>query len=153
MWTKILQIVHLLDSNYLDPDLVDLVKITYNKASDVLEDLRKVFGGGAKDSPTGVNFTSLDRMNSILVMANSKRALEEAKTWIERLDAPTGRSVQTFVYTVENSTASNIAMILIRAVWRGRRRRHRHGGGADGSRIRWFRLCRRHGLAGGSGSQ
>lgn len=109
---KILQIIHILDNNYLDPDLVDLVKISYNKASDVLEDLRKVFGGGTKDSPTGINFVSLDRMNSILIIANSKRVLQEVKTWIDRLDAPTGRSAQTFVYTVENSTASNIAMIL-----------------------------------------
>ena len=109
---KILEIVHLLDNSYLDSSLIDVVKITYNKVSDVLEDLHKVFGSGDKNSATGINFTSLDRMNAILLMANSKRALDEAKTWIDRLDAPSGRSVQTFVYTVENSTASNIAMIL-----------------------------------------
>ncbi len=51
-------------------------------------------------------------------MANSKRALEEVKRWIKELDATTGRSVQTFVYTVENSTASNIAMILFGPVRR-----------------------------------
>ena len=47
-------------------------------------------------------------MNAIMVMANSKRALEEVKRWIGRLDATTGRTMQTFVYTVENSTVLGI---------------------------------------------
>ncbi|HYK89576.1 MAG TPA: secretin N-terminal domain-containing protein, partial [Acidobacteriota bacterium] len=109
---KILEIVHMLDNNFLNPDLIELIKMKYNAAADVLEDLRKIFGSGGKDSPTGINFISLDRLNAILVMANSKRALEEVKRWIKELDNTTGRSIQTFVYTVENSTASNIALIL-----------------------------------------
>ncbi len=109
---KILEIVHMLDNNYLNPDLIELIKIKYNAAADVLDDLKKIFGTGGKDSTTGINFVSLDRLNAILVMANSKRALEEVKRWIKELDNTSGRSIQTFVYTVENSTASNIALIL-----------------------------------------
>jgi general secretion pathway protein D len=110
---KILEMIHLLDTSYLDPDLLELVQIKYNASADVLADLQKVFGSGGKDGgATGVFMVSLDRINAILVMANSKRALAEVKRWIGRLDATTGRSVQTFVYTVKNSTAANIAMIL-----------------------------------------
>ncbi len=108
---KLLEVVHLLDNNFLDPDLVELIEIKSNVASDVLDDLKKVFGGG-KDSNTGVSMVVLDRINAILLMANSKRALEEVKRWIAILDTTTGRSVQTFIYTVENGTASNIAMVL-----------------------------------------
>ncbi len=110
--TKILEIIRLLDDNYVNPDLIELIKIKYNNSTDVVEDLKKIFGSGTKDSATGIYFVSLDRLNTILVMANSKRALEEIKRWIAQLDATTGRSVQTFVYTVENGTASNIALIL-----------------------------------------
>ncbi|MGA2261876.1 MAG: hypothetical protein ABSH28_10600, partial [Acidobacteriota bacterium] len=108
---KLLEVVHLLDSTYMQADLVELIEIKYNAAGDVLDDLKKVFGG-AKDSNTGINMVSLDRLNAILVMANSKRALEEVKRWIKVLDTTTGRSVQTFIYTVENGTASNIAGVL-----------------------------------------
>lgn len=108
---KLLEVVHLLDNSYLDPDLIELIEIKFNVAADVLEDLQKVFGT-TKDSGTGIYMVSLDRINAILVMANSKRALEEVKRWIARLDTTTGRSVQTFIYTVENGTASNIAMVL-----------------------------------------
>jgi general secretion pathway protein D len=109
---RILQIVRMLDNNYLDPDLVELVKINYNASADVVEDLKKMFGAGTKDSATGISFISLDRLNAIFVMASSKRALEEVKAWIKTLDSSSSKNIQTYVYIIENSTASNIAMML-----------------------------------------
>jgi len=109
---KLLEVIRLLDNTYLDADLIELVEIKFNAASDVLDDLRKIFGSGSKDSATGVSMVSLDRMNAILLMANSKRALEDVKRWIARLDTTAGRTVQTFIYTVQNGTASNIAQTL-----------------------------------------
>ena len=109
---KVMEIIRLLDDSYLSADLIELIKIKYNASNDVVDDLRKIFGAGSKEAATGIYFVSLERLNSILIMANSKRALEEVKRWIDRLDATTGRTIQTFIYTVENSTASNIALIL-----------------------------------------
>jgi general secretion pathway protein D len=110
--SRILEIIHMLDNNYLDPELVELIKINHNASADVSEDLRKIFGSGAKDSATGISFVSLDRLNSLFVIASSKRGLAEVKRWIGVLDAESSRSIQTFVYVVENSTASNIAMMV-----------------------------------------
>lgn len=110
--SRIMQIIRMLDSNYLDPDLVELVKIEHNASADVAEDLKKLFGTGAKDSATGVSFISLDRLNAIFVMTSSRRALEEVKAWIKELDSSSAKNIQTYVYTVQNSTASNIAMML-----------------------------------------
>ncbi|MBN1571088.1 MAG: hypothetical protein JXA73_24850 [Acidobacteria bacterium] len=109
---RVLDIIHMLDNNYLDPDLVDLIKIKYNAATDVAEDLKKIFGAGTKDSATGISFVPIDRLNALFVIASSKRGLEELKKWISILDAESGRNIQTYVYVVENSTASSIAMML-----------------------------------------
>ena len=109
---RIVEIIHLLDNSYLDEKLVDLIKINNNASADVVEDLKKIFGSGTKDSATGISFVSLDRLNAIFVMANSKRGFEAVKRWIKELDSSTGRNIQTYVYVVENSTASNIAMML-----------------------------------------
>jgi general secretion pathway protein D len=109
---RIIQIIHMLDNNFLDPDLVDLIKITNNASADVCDDLKKIFGSGAKDSSTGISFVSMDRLNAIFVIASSKRGLEEVKRWIGELDAASAKNIQTYVYVVENSTASNIAMML-----------------------------------------
>jgi general secretion pathway protein D len=109
---RIMQLIRMLDTSYLDPDLVELVKIEHNASADVVDDLKKLFGNGSKDSATGVSFISLDRLNAIFVMASSRRALEEAKGWIKELDSSSAKNIQTYVYVVENSTASNIAMML-----------------------------------------
>ncbi|MBN2317665.1 MAG: type II secretion system secretin GspD [Acidobacteria bacterium] len=109
---RILQIIHMLDDRYMDPDLIELIKIEHNASADVVADLQKMFGSGEKDSSTGISFISLDRMNSIFVIAASKRGLEEVKRWIDILDTTTGRSIQNNVYIVKNSTASNIATLL-----------------------------------------
>jgi general secretion pathway protein D len=109
---RMMQIIRMLDNSYLDPDLVELVKVKNNSSSDVADDLKKVFGSGAKDSTTGAQFISLDRLNAIFVMASSKRALSEVKRWVDILDSTTGKNIQTFSYVVQNSTASNIAMMV-----------------------------------------
>jgi general secretion pathway protein D len=112
---KIMEIVEILDNSFLDPDLIELVRMQSNDAKYVVEDLQKIFGTTNKDSAAsggGVYFTALNNVNAILVMANSKRALAEVKRWITELDASTGRSIQTYIYSVQNSTASNIALIL-----------------------------------------
>ena len=110
--TRVLDIIHMLDNSYLDPDLVELIKVKNNASADVADDLKKIFGSGTKDSSTGISFVSLDRLNAIFVVAGSKRGLEEIRHWITELDAQSGRNFQTYVYVVENSTASNIAMML-----------------------------------------
>jgi len=109
---RIKKIIHLLDNNYMDEDLIDLVKIEHNNSADIAADLEKLFGNGAEGSSTGINFVSLDRMNSIFILANSQRSLTSIKTWIETLDASSGRTIQTNVYVVRNSTAANIATLL-----------------------------------------
>jgi len=111
---KIMEIIGILDNSFLDPDLIELVRMQTNDAQYVVEDLQKIFGAGNGDASSGggVHFTALDNVNAILVMANSKRALAEVKRWIAELDASTGRSIQTYIYSVQNSTASNIALIL-----------------------------------------
>jgi general secretion pathway protein D len=109
---RIMQIIRMLDNSYLDPDLVEMVRVKNNTSSDVTDDLKKVFGSGAKDSTTGTQFISLDRLQAIFVMASSKRALSEVKRWVEILDSTSGKNIQTFSYVVQNSTASNIAMMI-----------------------------------------
>lgn len=109
---KVLELIKMLDNSYLDPELVELVKIEYNSSADIVEDLTKIFGSGTKDGGTGISFASLDRLNAIFVIASSKRGLEEVKRWIKELDATSGKKFQTFVYVVQNSTASNIAMMI-----------------------------------------
>src|SRR5207247_10521901 len=103
--------VRLLDDACINPELLELLGIKYNASADIADDLKKIFGSGGKDSPSGIYFVPLDRMNAILVMTNSKRALGELKRWVEKLDATTGRNIQKYIYTRENYTTSKLITI------------------------------------------
>ena len=108
---QVLNLVNMLDTQYFDLNSVNLVTIRYNQAQDIAEDLGKVFVPG--DKAGGVRFVAIERLNSILVVTHAPSVLAEVKRWIEKLDAPaSGSNVKTFVYQVENSTATNIAEVL-----------------------------------------
>jgi general secretion pathway protein D len=109
---RLRQIISALDGRIFDSTYIDLIKIKYYQVKEVAEDLAKVISGSAKSLDIGVTIVPIERLNSVLVVANSARALEKVHSWIDRLDTPQGRSQQTFIYQVQNSTANNIATIL-----------------------------------------
>jgi len=110
---RVKEFIRMLDTSYLNPNMSALIKIENSNALDITEELKKIFGSSAGDNATtGVSFVPLERLNAIFVMAGTKRGLDEAKRWIEELDTYDGNKIQTFVYTVQESTALNIATML-----------------------------------------
>ena len=107
---QVLKLVRLLDTEYFDLTTVDLVPIRYNQAVDIAADLAHIF---APSAPAGVRLVTIERLNSILVVTRSADVFQEVLEWIDKLDTPSsGSNLRTFVYQVENNTATNIANIL-----------------------------------------
>ena len=105
-----LKLIRLLDTEYFDLTTVDLVPIRYNQAVDIADDLAQIF---APSAPAGVRLVTIERLNSILVVTRSADVFQEVLEWIDKLDTPSsGSNLRTFVYQVENNTATNIANIL-----------------------------------------
>ncbi len=106
-----LEIIRLLDTEYFEVNTADLVPVRYHQAIDVAEDLAQVFAPGEKAG--GVRIVAIERLNSILVVTHAPEVFTEVVGWIEKLDAPSGGSnIRTYVYSVQNNTANNIAEIL-----------------------------------------
>jgi len=105
-----LKLIRLLDTEYFDLNTVDLVPIRFNQAADIAADLAQIFAPGGT---AGVRLVTIERLNSILVVTRSAGVFQEVQEWIEKLDTPsTATNLRTFVYQVENNTATNIANIL-----------------------------------------
>ena len=105
-----LKLIRLLDTEYFDMTTVDMIPIRYNQAADIAADLAQIFAPGA---PAGVRLVTIERLNSILVVTRSADVFQEVQEWIDKLDTPSsGSNLRTFVYLVENNTATNIANIL-----------------------------------------
>jgi general secretion pathway protein D len=104
-------LVEFLDTQYFSTNTVDLVPIRFNQATEVAEDLGKIFAPG--DQAAGVRIVAIERLNSILVITRSAEVFQEVNKWIVKLDSPSATSnMKTSVYQVENNTAVQIAQIL-----------------------------------------
>jgi len=116
---RVAQIVRMVDNSFFDADLVELVEIKNSNVLDITDELNKIFASntstaaGGASSVTGVSFIPIERLNVIFVTASSKRALNEAKRWIDELDSYDGNKYQIYEYIVQDSTASNIATMLL----------------------------------------
>jgi len=80
----------------------------------VSEELGKMYGEGAGGLLSGMlKLVPVERLNALLVISPQKKYLEQAGTWIERLDR-TGDVAGTglFVYYVQNGKAGRLAEML-----------------------------------------
>ena len=73
-----------------------------------------VFGKGADNPLAGVvRFAPIERLNAVLVISPQPAYLEQAQTWVERLDRGEDTDApRIYVYHVENGRAEDLAVVL-----------------------------------------
>lgn len=106
--------INVFDDNFLKGMSFLLVPVKNAKAETIAEELDKIFSteeGGKLDGL--VQFLPNDRLASVLVVSVKGAYLEEARSWIERLDrAAAGTKQKLFIYTVQNREAEELAEVL-----------------------------------------
>ena len=80
----------------------------------IVGELNTIFGaGGSVPLPGVLHFAPLDAMNAILVVSPQRRYIDEAGTWIARLDkGEDDNRPRVFEYYVQNSRAADVAKVL-----------------------------------------
>jgi general secretion pathway protein D len=82
----------------------------------VSQELDKLIGDKNSSPLTGIlRIVPIERMNALLVISPNPEYIEQAKKWIERLDAGTGEGVRFFVYNLQNQRAEHVAPLLQQA--------------------------------------
>jgi general secretion pathway protein D len=110
---KLLDIVEIFDSRAFEGERVRLIPIKNNKAKDVVDDLKSVFGGYALSTTTAIRFLPIERMNSILVVSPNPTVFAEVERWLQQLDQPVQTAgLRNYVYRVQNSKAVDIQKVL-----------------------------------------
>ncbi|MCC7049386.1 MAG: type II secretion system secretin GspD [Alphaproteobacteria bacterium] len=83
------------------------------EAKALVKDLDAIFGGEKSPTTGVVRFTVIERLNAILASSRTPSYLQEASTWIERLDQRSEAvDERLFVYNVQNGRASDLAATL-----------------------------------------
>jgi general secretion pathway protein D len=81
----------------------------------VSAELEKLFGDKNLGPLAGaVRVVPIERLNALLVVTPQAKYLEQARTWVERLDRPGsgGGGQRLYVYQVQNGKAENLAGLL-----------------------------------------
>lgn len=112
---SLLDIISVLDVDYLGGLAFALEPLEDADAATLVSELRAIAnrpGGGEEDGSEPLRFVPIERMNAVLVVARSNRYLEEALTWISRLDAGAADTEQLFVYPVKRRRAAELAALI-----------------------------------------
>jgi len=112
---RILKVVEALDIDKLASSDIQLFKLNNADSETVVEELMEVFSSMGYNEALGnsINFLSLQRLNSILVVNAFESILPTIEFWINKLDQPiSAGDVSTFVYYVQNGDALQLADLL-----------------------------------------
>lgn len=107
--------IAMFDVDWLAGMSVALFSLQSVEVKTAVADLNKIFGAQALSPLAGVvKMVPIERLNAILVITQQAKYLEQAKTWIERLDRSggAGGGMRLFVYPVQNGMAEKMAILL-----------------------------------------
>ena len=109
-----LENVKLFDADFMQGMSVGLFPVTHVEATTLAFELEKVLGDTNKGPLAGVlRILPIERMSAVLVMTSQPRYLQEAQTWIGRLDRFTSnRMGAVHVYRLQNVDATEMAKTL-----------------------------------------
>ena len=114
---KLLQLIYLMDTRALSQTLVRVVKVHNTDPNEIIRELETIFsayGTLSKQNQAdfGVHFLAVNRLNSIMVLANSSPLMERSLYWLRQLDLKSDQLSNIHIYNVENYKAKNLANIL-----------------------------------------
>ncbi len=109
-----LQVIETFDVDWLAGMSVGMFSLNRIEVRELLPELEAVFGEGGETPLAGMfRFLPLERLNAIMVITPNEHYLDEAETWIRRLDrsSPEAGS-RLYVYRVKNLEADVLAGYL-----------------------------------------
>ena len=107
------EIILSFDVDWMENQSASIATLSYATPEEVVAKIEAVF---AEDSESAgrnaVKVIPLERLNGVVVIANSQVKVKRAMTWIRRLDQASVTETNYFVYAVQNGSAVALADIL-----------------------------------------
>jgi general secretion pathway protein D len=114
---KLLKLIYLMDTRALADTVVRVVKVHNTDPTEIITEMETIFSAygnlaqKGKES-FGVSFLPVNRLNSVMILANSQPLAERALYWVRQLDSKTDLLANVHVYNVLNYKAKNLASLL-----------------------------------------
>jgi general secretion pathway protein D len=110
-----IETVEMFDVDWISGMSVGLFTLKSVDVKTITGELEKLFGDKNLGPLAGaVRVVPIERLNALLVVTPQAKYLEQARTWVERLDRPGagGGGQRLYVYQVQNGKAENLAALL-----------------------------------------
>jgi general secretion pathway protein D len=111
----LLDTIGMFDMDWVSGMSVGLFTLKNVDVKTITAEVEKVFGDKALGPLAGaVRLIPIERLNALLIISRQKSYLEQARTWVERLDrgGVGGGGLRLFVYPVQNGKAEHLATLL-----------------------------------------
>ncbi len=114
---KVLEIVKVMDVSIFSGVEMKLFPMKEANVEDIAKEMEKLFASlnvSTKSAiSVGINFISIPRLNSLLVMTSIPQVMGEVERWIEVLDkVESGEEIKTYIYQVRNGISTDLTDIL-----------------------------------------
>ncbi len=107
------EIILSFDVDWMENQSASIATLSYATPEEIVSKLEAVFAEDTESSGrNGVKVIPLERLNGVVVIANSQSKVKRAMTWIRRLDKASVTETNYFVYAVQNGNAVALADIL-----------------------------------------
>jgi general secretion pathway protein D len=104
-----LRTIQVFDVDWMASMSVGVYPLQSGRASDVVQDLERVFGEQSKSPTAGMfRFMPLDSSNAVMVITSQPKYLDDIQQWLERIDGA-GEGDQLFSYEQKYVKAKDLA--------------------------------------------
>jgi general secretion pathway protein D len=102
------------DVDWMKRQTASIAILANSSPSEMVGKLEAVFAqDNAQSGNNGVKVVVLERLNGVVIIANSKDKVRRALQWVVRLDKKGEADTNYFVYAVQNGNAAELAKILV----------------------------------------
>ena len=101
------------DVDWMENQSAGVATLSYATPEEMVSKLEAVFAEDTESAGrNALKVIPLERLNGVVVIANSQDKVKRAMTWIRRLDKASVTETNYFVYAVQNGSAVALAEIL-----------------------------------------
>lgn len=111
---SLVDVVFSFDVDWMKSQTASMAILSNGRPEDVVKKLEVIF---AEDTATSgrnaIKVIPLERLNGVIVIANSQQKVRRALSWIKQLDQEGSADTNYYVYAVQNGNAVELAKILV----------------------------------------
>ncbi len=103
-----------LDVDWMRSQSAGIATLANSSPDEMVAKLQEIFAeDSAVSGKNAVRVIALERLNAVIIIANSKDKVRRALSWAARLDKPSDTDNNYYVYAVQNGSAKDLAKILV----------------------------------------